>query len=58
MKSKSEILKEMKRALCPEAKYRMLRLEVEVDKRDVLFYMGKRICDIAEILNELKEEQS
>jgi len=58
MKNKNDILKEYRKSFNKPEKYQLLRLEIEVDKRDE----QRLTCDILRringVLQSLKEEQS
>ena len=58
MKNKSEVLLEYRKALNKPEKYQALRLEIEVDKRDVFLDLFNKMTILIGILNDLKEEQS
>ena len=57
MKNKSEVLLEYRKALKKPEKYQALRLEIEVDKRDVFLDLFNKMTILIGILNDLKEEQ-
>ena len=58
MKNKSEVLMEYRKSMNKPGKYQALRLEIEVDKRDVLMEIEVMLTSIAEVLNSLKEESA